>query len=175
VLEAQGANVPVTIFVPATGKTATTTAQIDTGSTISGVDQALLQSLGAPAIGSLPIGTPGGSFEANLYQAKIVYQGLDLTAGLPGGVLGEQLPAPVQSLVGRDVLANYDLVYEGQQGAFALSANGAAPGSTTLSWLLGIGLVLLGAGAAIAAEKVEQEHRALVRRRPFNIEGRRAA
>ena len=163
--------------MPSTGKSVATTAQIDTGSTITGADQTLLQSLGAPAVGSLPVGTPGGSYQADLYQAQVIYRGINLTAGLPGGVLGEDLPAPLQALIGRDVLQQYDFIYDGTEGAWSLSSTGIAPalGSSTALWI-GAGLVVAGAGIVLLAEAARGEHRqALARRHYGGYSGRRAA
>lgn len=170
-LASQGIELPVTIVAHATGQQTDLMAQLDTGSTISGVDQGVLQNLGASVIGSLPIGTPSGDVTDSLYDASIVYQGEDLTAGLPGGVLGEDLPPPDQALIGRDILRRWEVVYDGQTGTWSILSRTVAPvASTSEKALVGVGLILLGIGAAVAFRDAERAHKRLVSPR-----GRRAA
>ena len=161
-LQQDGANLQVDLYVPATGETRTITAQIDSGSTDTGADAAVLQAMGASVVGSMPIGTPGGNVTDEIYAAELLYQGVNLTANLPlRGILGETLPAPVQALIGRDVLENYDFNYAGPQGAWTLSGQELAPVPPLAArvWA-GIGLMALGAAVLLAAEGIER-HEAL--------------
>lgn len=157
-LQQDGANLQVDVYVPATGQTRTVTAQIDSGSTDTGASAALLEGMGAPVVGSMPIGTPSGDVTDEIYAADLLYQGVNLTANLPlRGILGETLPAPVQALIGRDVLENYDFSYAGPQGAWTLSGQELAPVPplATRVWA-GLGLMALGAAVLLAAEGIER-------------------
>jgi len=117
-----GALMPVTIT--SRGGSRNTQAMIDTGSTASSVDRSLLDAVGAPRIGSVAIRTVMGREEAPVYAAAIVAaDGTVLSQGLPG-VIGDDLPAPVQCLIGRDILSSWEFVYGGSQGAWSLGPPG---------------------------------------------------
>lgn len=123
-LEAEGALMPVVVTGPKGSQTVT--AQIDTGSSISSVDLAILQALGCPQVGSVPISTVTGTETAPLYTAGLAtLGGVDLSEGLPG-VLGDSLTGSVSALIGVDILARFDLIYEGPQGVWQLDAGGVA-------------------------------------------------
>lgn len=165
-LQQQGANIEVELYVPATGRSETVLAQIDTGSTDSGASAAKLQALGAPVLSTIGVSTPGGSSTDSVYAAQLLYQGVDLTRSLPlGGLIGEDLPAPLGALIGRDVLEFYDLTYQGALGTWTLSGQVLAPLPPLSARVgLGAGLLALGALLALGTEGLERRHLARLRR-----------
>jgi len=126
-----------------------TQAMLDTGSTVTSVDRRILEDIGAPQIGAATIQTVMGSQTVPVYGAAIFAGDVQLNMGLPG-VIGDDLPPPVQCLVGRDVLGRYQLVYDGREGVWALTDTGGVPvvskptpwGGYVLAGLLGAGLAL---------------------------------
>jgi hypothetical protein len=154
-LELNGMLMPVTVVGPSGH--VDTTAEIDTGSTITGADVSLLQQVGAQPISSIPVETPIGDGNIQLYSAQI-WSGNDmLTAGLPG-VLGEQLSPPAQVLIGRDVLASMRLVYQGPTGQWSLQTATAVPRPST-ALIVGVGAVLVAAGVGLAIYGERLEYR----------------
>jgi hypothetical protein len=112
----QGMLLPVRV-----GKHGTTTAQVDTGSTVSSVDRNLLAKLGYKPTGKMQVYGVNGTMQLPVYPVGLATaDGYVLT---PGPVLGDDLPAPVQALVGRDVLANLHLSVNGPLGAWAITAS----------------------------------------------------
>jgi hypothetical protein len=110
------------------GRAQVVTAQVDTGSDVSSVDDGLLRGLGADVIGSAQISTVDGTTEVSVYDVDLsTPAGVSLTAGLPGGVLGDSLPYGVRCLIGRDVLARLVLQYSGPDGAWSIDAPQALP------------------------------------------------
>ena len=111
-LAAQGQTVPQ----PVTGL-----ALIDTGATISAVDQSAIAHLGVSTVGLAGIGTAGGPQQLNLYPIRIVLTplglGIDFSSvtGAPLGGTG------FIALLGRDVLARMILIYDGPNGEYTLS------------------------------------------------------
>lgn len=142
-LELDGMFMPVTIVGPQSQEA--TTAQVDTGSSITGVDQTL--DVGAQPVSTLTVETPLGQGPATLYSAEVQTGSLALTAGLPG-VLGETLPPPVQALIGRDVLASVKITYTGPAGQWEMSS-AAVTSTTTNVYLAAAGVAAIAAGVLI--------------------------
>lgn len=106
---------------------------IDTGATRTCVDEPILKNaLALKPIGIVNSGTAGGSVQQALYPARLVFteQKLDLEFSSVVGVdlSGQQLPDTAEhgkqdliALVGRDILANCVLIYNGPGGFFTLS------------------------------------------------------
>ena len=155
-LISQGAVLPVTVQGP--DGSIQTQAQIDTGSTISSVDATLLQQTGATPSSQVQIGTVLDTQDVPFFSdAQIIAAGnVDLTAGL-SGVLGDTLPPPVQVLIGRDILAQYDLAYAGPQGAWSLSPGGAAVVPRRDLWWAALGGAAAIAGVGLVVAGVRRE------------------
>jgi hypothetical protein len=96
-------------------------ALVDTGATLSSVDDAVITGLGVAPIGLINTGTAGGPNTQNLYPARFIFQGVGWVFEF-GRVTGSNLAGTgIIALVGRDVLANTILVYNGPLGVFSLA------------------------------------------------------
>ncbi len=159
----QGMLMPLT--VSSIGGTVNTTAQVDTGSTISSVDLGLLQKIGAPVVGTVAISTVQGDSIVPLYRVALTSGGVPLSSNYVD-VLGDSLPAPVQALIGRDVLSLYQVDYNGALGSWSMQAEHPInrPSSTTWLILIGAGLAVAGGVALYDAEKTRKVTQALMRR-----------
>lgn len=135
-------------LVGATGQL-TVQVEIDTGSTVSGVDVALLQQVGAQVVTgvTIPVQTPSGNAMDQLYQARLLVGGIDLFAGLPG-VLGEYLPSGPRVLLGRDALAGMQYVYDGVNGTWSLIGTVAPQRQAAAGLDIAAGIVVAGLIAA---------------------------
>lgn len=93
---------------------------VDTGATISAVDDTVIQRLGISPIGLTTTGTAGGPAQQNLYPARFAFP--DLLSGFEfSRVLGANLTGlGIIALVGRDVLSRMILVYNGPVGVVTL-------------------------------------------------------
>ncbi len=101
-------------------------ALIDTGATRSCVHAPIMSSLGVNPIGVVTSGTPAGQVLHSLYPAHFTFPattievdftsvvGVDLSGQI---ITGQQLIA----LIGRDVLSNGILVYNGTIGTFSFA------------------------------------------------------
>lgn len=148
----QGMLLPLTIAGPR--GVVTTTAQVDTGSTISSVDSALLQQIGAPVVGNVEITTVEGSSIVPAYKVTLDVQGFPL-APTAVDVLGDSLPAPVQALIGRDDLSLYRLTYNGALGTWEIDAQRPIPRPSSATWML-LGAAGLAAVSGIALYNAEK-------------------
>ncbi len=144
----QGMSMPVTITT-ASGKTIRTQAMVDSGSTISSVDQSLMASSGAVPTGTQQIADVSGTLSVPTYSVRMqTASGYDLT-GSYLTVLADDLPPPQQALVGRDILRYYQLWYDGS-GSWALLGQGAPQQPTTpYAAIAGGALVAAVAGVAL--------------------------
>lgn len=99
---------------------------IDTGASCTSVDPTVLKTLGLVSTGTIPVHTPstksGQPHTANQYDISII---------LPHAKMSWQFHAVpiieselshqgIQALIGRDILKNCLLTYDGQAGTFAL-------------------------------------------------------
>jgi hypothetical protein len=111
-------------------------ALIDTGATNTCVDDAILQKLGVSTIGIGTALTAAGPAPQRIYPARLEFpgEGLDLefssVAGvnltgqvlqMAGATSGSTQDVPIVVLVGRDVLMNCVLIYNGAGGFFTLA------------------------------------------------------
>lgn len=136
-LRALGAFFPIEVHVPplvaqamvAAGQPvpacATGIGLVDTGATLTCVNDSVLRGLGLNPIGVTTSGTANGPSQCNLYPARIVFpiQGWTVDIGQVIGVnlAGQQVattpPQPIIALLGRNFLERGVLVYNGP-GAF---------------------------------------------------------
>lgn len=134
VLEQDGPVIPVEIAVPSALEQQLKSqnkavpphhkglALIDTGATISAVDDVIIRGLGVPPVGVRNVGTPGGNVRQNVYPAKFIFPimrgfSIDFATALGANLSGQ----PVQALIGRDVLKNMLLNYHGPTGQVYLA------------------------------------------------------
>lgn len=161
------------VLVEGASGQAPTQAMWDTGSTISSVDRGLLQQVGAQAVGSVQVGTVSGTTTVPVYSARILTPGgYALTDGSTG-VLGDNLPAPTQVLLGREVMAQGTLSVNGGGGrwSFATPAAGGGGVAGVSPWLIAAGAVasIAGMGLVLWGSVEREEERVAARR------GRKAA
>jgi len=131
ILAQNGAILTVQISSPSGGAPVTIQAMIDTGASISTINAQVAQNAGLQQTGSTQLGGVGGVQDSAIYAAAITMSDYGVTvnpvqvASVPG-----QLPAPADMLIGRDILENLVLNWDGSQGAFTLT-QGAPPPPTT--------------------------------------------
>lgn len=98
-------------------------ALIDTGATFSAVDESAMLRLGVPPVGLIQTGTADGQHLANSYPAKftLLIASGSISFESPRAT-GVNLKAqPYVALIGRDVLANGILIYNGGMGIVTLA------------------------------------------------------
>ena len=103
------------------GRAENVTALIDTGASMSGVEGELLRSLGYPSVGVMPIRTPSGGAEVEVYMVRLVIPSMsdprfppnvprivkDNVPVISVAKLGSPHPKyQYRMLIGRDVLAD---------------------------------------------------------------------
>jgi hypothetical protein len=104
-------------------------ALVDTGASVSAVDDTVIQQLGVQPIGMVPVGTAGGPQQQAIYPGRFTFPGTTLPAIDFGSLLGCNLAGqivaihqgPLIALLGRDLLQSFVLVYNGPGGTFSLS------------------------------------------------------
>ena len=102
------------------------TALIDTGAKRTSVDKGLAEDLGFTVQRMEPVATSAGRDLAPIYDtAKIFVPSLDLL--LPLNLVGVKLRPDhnCDVLLGRDILANYKMIYDGRTGRVTLSNENA--------------------------------------------------
>lgn len=97
-------------------------ALIDTGASITAVEQNILVGLGLSPTGVTQIATPGGQAQQPTYACELSFPGTPIPA-LPFSLV---IGSPIQLLgytvlVGRDVLRYFQLVYNGAEGFWTLA------------------------------------------------------
>ncbi len=97
-------------------------ALIDTGATLSAVDDSVIRGLGVSPVGVLNVGTPQGTGQQNVYPARFIFQvmkgfQIEFSRALGANFSGQ----PIHALIGRDVLKGMMLTYVGPQGQVYLS------------------------------------------------------
>lgn len=111
-LERQGLQVPT----PAVGR-----ALIDTGASVSAVDETVISNLQVSPVRVATVHTPGGLSQQNVYPARFAFPGTPLPAIDFNAVLGSILkPQGIIALLGRDVLTHFMLIYNGPGGYITL-------------------------------------------------------
>jgi len=120
-LQSQGASLPQ----PVLGL-----ALVETGASITAVDRRVIESLGVPPVGVQPVGTAGGVQNQFVYPASLRLAAMDVIVDF-NSVLGADLQGqaspvpdvPLICLIGRDVLREGVLFYNGLTGAWTLARN----------------------------------------------------
>jgi predicted aspartyl protease len=133
-LRLRGAVIPVEISIPQTLQRRLTQqgqsppapqnglALIDTGASLSAVDDEAIRTLGMAPVGQTQIHTAGGIVARPLYPARFSFPGTDLPPLTFRRVASSALQSQgVIALLGRDMLANFILIYNGPAGTFSLS------------------------------------------------------
>jgi len=103
-------------------------ALVDTGATMSAVEVTVVQSLGIQPVGTAVVGTAGGKQMQAVYPARFSFPGTGLPhidcSSLFGASLLGISPAgggqPLIALIGRDILTQFVLVYNGPAATFSL-------------------------------------------------------
>ncbi len=103
-------------------------ALIDTGATITAVDESVFQALGVPPVGTATVGTAKGIVEQPVFPARMSFPGTTLQDLDFSQVLGCDLTGQLSLgterlivLMGRDLLQFFVLVYNGPGGLISLS------------------------------------------------------
>lgn len=134
-LRVQGAALQVEISVPQQLAAALQQAQqpipapqvgiaiIDTGASITCVDDAVLQGLGLTASNTVPVATPSAtSVDQPVYACVISFPGTPIGPLPFSTVIGSQLAGlGCIALIGRDVLQFCQLVYNGPEGFWTIA------------------------------------------------------
>lgn len=100
-------------------KPITGNALIDTGASASVVDLSVISSLQISPVGVATVLTTAGPVQQNLFPIRFVLPGLviDISA-----VLGADLrPFGIVSLIGRDILSLFLMIYHGRAGMITLA------------------------------------------------------
>lgn len=96
-------------------------ALIDTGCSITSIDDATISSLGVNPVGVRPVGTASGGHDANLYPAHVKFPDtkieIDYNSVLSAKLVGQGIIA----LIGRDILSECVLVYNGTTGMYTFA------------------------------------------------------
>lgn len=95
---------------------------IDTGASISAVDEQVLQGLGLSPTGVIQVVTPSGSAQQPQYDCEISFPGTPIPTLPFNSVAGSQLSGlGYSALLGPDVLRYFQLVYNGFEGMWTLA------------------------------------------------------
>jgi hypothetical protein len=101
-------------------------ALIDTGASISGVHEPILQQMNIQAIDSIPVSTPAGAGRCSIYPARIALPAMTVT-DVPVRLAGSQLNwaasdgKNVIMLLGRDILYQFLMIYNGKMNSVTLA------------------------------------------------------
>jgi predicted aspartyl protease len=97
-------------------------ALIDTGASITAVDERVLRTLGLSPTGVTQVATPGGEVQQAVYACDIAFPGTPIPTLPFNSVIGSQLEGlGYSALIGRDVLRFFQLVYNGAEGLWTLA------------------------------------------------------
>jgi predicted aspartyl protease len=104
-------------------------ALIDTGASVSAVDDSVVRQRGAQPVGIAQVGTAGGQHPQAVYPARLVFPGTNIPSVEFGQLLGANLAGqmvaghqgPLIVLLGRDILQQFVLFYNGSTGSFTLA------------------------------------------------------
>jgi len=96
-------------------------ALIDTGATISAVDDSVIRELGVAPIDLANVGTGAGLNQQSIYPARFIVSNIGLGIEF-SQVLGSNLKsARIIALLGRDVLSRMILIYNGKAGRLTIA------------------------------------------------------
>ena len=101
-------------------------ALIDTGASMTCVDESVLATLGINAIGLVSLGTAAGTVQRPLFPARVAFPEpklvVDLSRVVAVDLRGQAIQGmPLIALVGRDILRFCQLIYDGSGGFFTMS------------------------------------------------------
>jgi predicted aspartyl protease len=119
-----GPTLAVTIQLPAGNVSNVMPALVDTGASESSIDDALAQQLGLPVIDQALISGVGGQHTVNVYLARVFVPPLNVTQY--GRFAGVHLQSGGQShraILGRTLLKECTLIYDGPAGSVKISHN----------------------------------------------------
>lgn len=130
-LRQDGMVVQITLTKPAAGgggTPVTLNAMIDTGASISTIQDSVAQKAGLQQTGQTQLSGVGGTQMSAIYAASLAIPKFGVTVDAVE-VASVSQPFPgVDMLIGRDILANLELDYHGLQGEFALKNDTPPPG-----------------------------------------------
>lgn len=98
-------------------------ALIDTGASMTTLEESALQSLGLQPMNQVTVMTPSGQATQLAYPAELIFSGSQLPKQVFAAAIGSPHLAAqgIIALVGRDVLCRAILVYNGLAGMFTLA------------------------------------------------------
>jgi hypothetical protein len=102
-------------------------AMVDTGASISGIHEDILTSLSIVPLDSIPLSTPSGSSRTFIYPTQVSFPALQVQGYSMSRVAGFQLDwttndgKRVIMLLGRDLLSQFLLVYNGKTNTVTLA------------------------------------------------------
>ncbi len=98
-------------------------ALIDTGATFTSIDEDILNALGIRPVGSTPVQTPSGVLQQRgIFTCQFSFPGTPIPVFPFANVVGSTLkPQGIVALIGRDLLRNFLLIYDGVHGSWTLS------------------------------------------------------
>ena len=95
---------------------------IDTGASVTAVDQQVLVGLGLTPTDVTRVVTPGGVAQQPMYSCNISFPGTPIPTLPFNVVIGSSLaPLGFSVLIGRDVLRFFQIVYNGVEGMWTLA------------------------------------------------------
>jgi len=95
---------------------------VDTGASMTCIDETVLLNLGIPRVGTAEVHTPSGTVEQGIYMCGLAFPG----SGIPSigqiAVVGSTLAGQnIIGLLGRNLLARGLLVYNGGAGHWSIA------------------------------------------------------
>jgi len=96
-------------------------ALIDTGATITSVDNSVAEKLELKATGSVKLGTASGPTTASTFAFSFQLQGIPNNIGITNGVGCDLGGQDLIALIGMDLLANCVFILNGPDGVFTLA------------------------------------------------------
>jgi predicted aspartyl protease len=111
----EGKNLPVP--TPVTGR-----ALIDTGASVCMVDESVVQSFNLPPFGVQTIHGAGGTAQQATYPASLSFPGTTLpNLSFIDFIAGPLQATGIIAIIGRNVLSNFVLIYNGPGGSVSLA------------------------------------------------------
>ena len=103
-------------------------ALIDTGASITAIDDVIFGQLGINPNGVARVGTAGGPQQQSTYPVRLTFPGTGIPGVNHGKALGCNLTGQIVlgkrrliALIGRDILQRFILIYNGSAGMFSMS------------------------------------------------------
>lgn len=138
------------------GTPQTVNAMIDTGASISGILPSIAQAAGLVQTSSADIGGVTGSQQSPIYAATVDLPDYNIHFDAIS-MAGVDLPQQsIQALIGRDMLEQMNLNYQGPTGTFVLTkAVTAQSGIDIIPTAVGAGLALAALASLFAIARVD--------------------